>query len=92
MSTAHYREIQAPKVFRGVSLLPTEYEANPSARMTSQVFEAWLQKWNNKLARSGRKIALFIDNCTARPPYPKFGVYSGNFSTSKRSSLVTRGL
>ena len=50
-----------------MSLIPTEYEANPSAWMTSQVFEAWLQKWNNKLARSGRKIALFIDNCTAHP-------------------------
>ena len=56
-----------PRCFRGVSLLPTEYEANPSAWMTSSIFEAWLQKWNSKLARSGRKIVLFVDNCTAHP-------------------------
>lgn len=56
-----------PRCFRGVLLLPTEYKANPNAWMTSQIFEAWLQKWNSKLARCGRKIALFVDNCTAHP-------------------------
>ena len=56
-----------PRCFRGVALLPTDYEANPNAWMSSQIFEAWLQKWNSRLARSGRKVALFLDNCTAHP-------------------------
>ena len=56
-----------PRCFRGVSVLPTEYEASPNAWMTAEFFETWLQKWNNRLARHGRKIVLFVDNCTAHP-------------------------
>ena len=47
-----------PRCFRGVTLLPTEYEANPNAWMTAAIFETWVQRWNNKLTGSGRKIAL----------------------------------
>ena len=56
-----------PRCFRGLSCLSTEYEASPNAWMNATIFEAWLQKWDRKLARSGRKIALFIHNCTAHP-------------------------
>ena len=35
--------------------------------MTSSTFEGWLRKWDNELSQQGRKIALFIDNCTAHP-------------------------
>ena len=55
-----------PRCFYGVSILPTEYEASPNAWMTAALFETWLQKWN-RLARHGRMIVLFIDNCTAHP-------------------------
>ena len=56
-----------PRCFRGIFHLPTEYEATPKAWMTSQLFEAWLWKWDAKLTRNGRKIALFVGNCTAHP-------------------------
>ena len=35
--------------------------------MTSVVFEEWLWKWDPSLTQSKRKIALFVDNCTAHP-------------------------
>ena len=60
-------KFKQPRCFRGVSCLPTEYEANSTAWMTSVVFEAWLRKWDTRLNRKGRKIALFVDNCTAHP-------------------------
>ena len=58
-------KFKQPRCFRGVSCLPTEYEANSTAWMTSVVFKAWLRKWDTRLNRKGRKIALFVDNCTA---------------------------
>ena len=35
--------------------------------MTSEIFQNWLEKWNNKLANKGRKIALVLDNATCHP-------------------------
>lgn len=60
-------KFKSPRCFRNIRHLPTEYDANKSAWMTSSTFEGWLRKWDNELSRQGRKIALFIDNCTAHP-------------------------
>ena len=60
-------KFKKPRCFRGVLVLPTEYEANPSAWMNSSIFEDWLRKWDNKLKRAKRKIVLFVDNCKAHP-------------------------
>ena len=60
-------KFKKPRCFRGVLVLPTEYQANPSAWMTASIFEEWLRKWDNKLTRSGRMIVLFVDNCRAHP-------------------------
>ena len=56
-----------PRCFRGITCLPTEYDANHNAWMTSVLFERWLRKWDSNLTLSGRKIALVIDNCSAHP-------------------------
>ena len=60
-------KFKKPRCFRGVMCLPTVYEANTSAWMTSAIIEEWLRKWDAKLTRHNRKIALFIDNCSAHP-------------------------
>ena len=60
-------KFKKPRWFRGVMCLPTVYKANTSAWMTSAIFEEWLQKWDAKLTRHNRKIALFINNCSAHP-------------------------
>ena len=43
------------------------FVANKSAWMTSATFEGRLRKWDNELKQQDRKIALYIDNCTAHP-------------------------
>lgn len=60
-------KFKKPRCFRGISCLPTEYEASPKAWMTSRIFETWLRKWDARLTHVKRKIALFVDNCTAHP-------------------------
>ena len=60
-------KFKKPRCFRGVTCLPVEYEANRNAWMTAAIFEEWLRKWDEKLGRRGRKIALFVVNCSAHP-------------------------
>ncbi|XP_070211698.1 tigger transposable element-derived protein 6-like [Littorina saxatilis] len=36
--------------------------------MTSVIFKQWANKLNNKVRIQGRKILVFIDNCSAHPP------------------------
>ena len=60
-------KFKKPRCFRGVTCLPVEYEANRNAWMTAAIFEEWLRKWDEKLGRRGRKIALFVDNCSVHP-------------------------
>lgn len=55
-----------PRCFRHVSRLPINYQFNSKAWMTGKIFKTWIQKWDNSLKR---KVALFIDNCSAHQ-YP----------------------
>ena len=60
-------KFQRPRCFSGIANLPTEYKGNKNAWMTSVVFEEWMRKWDNELTIKGRKIVLFVDNCSAHP-------------------------
>lgn len=55
---------QRPRSFRGANV-PVKYVANSNAWMTKIFFLNWLQEWNAELTASNRKIALFLDNCSA---------------------------
>ena len=54
-----------PRCFKGKKNLPTSYEANKNAWMTTEVFDKWVKDWDCQLRREGRKVVLFIDNCSA---------------------------
>lgn len=56
-----------PRCFKDKKQLPVEYTANRKAWMTSSLFEDFLRKWDNELARKNKKILLVVDNCTAHP-------------------------
>ena len=47
--------------------LKCTYTSNTKAWMTSLVFTDWLKKWNHKLSREGRRIALVLDNAPCHP-------------------------
>ena len=47
--------------------LPVEWEANPSAWMTSEIFSRWLHNQDRRFQRLGKKIALVLDNASSHP-------------------------
>jgi hypothetical protein len=59
-----------PRAFGRMALgeLPARWEANRTAWMTSEIFRAWLQWLNERMAGEGRRIALLLDNAG---PHPK---------------------
>ena len=59
-----------PRCFKHVKSLPTEYDANKKAWMTSDIFKEWVKKLDKKMRKKQRKIALIIDNCPAHPKIP----------------------
>ena len=56
-----------PRCFKNVATLPTQYESNKKAWMTSAIFTTWVHEFDEDMARQGRQVALLIDNCPAHP-------------------------
>ncbi|MEW8546499.1 MAG: transposase, partial [Candidatus Thiodiazotropha sp.] len=56
-----------PRCFKNVKSLPTQYDANPKAWMTSAIFTKWVTKFDKKCQRQQRRVALIVDNCPAHP-------------------------
>ncbi|XP_062622348.1 tigger transposable element-derived protein 4-like [Saccostrea cucullata] len=56
-----------PRCFKNVKSLPTSYEANSKAWITSELFTNWVRKLDRKFHYQGRKVALVVDNCPAHP-------------------------
>ena len=56
-----------PRCFKGLNVesLPVQYLSNSNAWMTAAIFNRWIEKWNDELQISNRKILLLVDNCTA---------------------------
>jgi hypothetical protein len=46
--------------------LPVTYENNKKARMISDVFRRWLLDFEKKLLSGGRKVLIFLDNCSGK--------------------------
>lgn len=51
-----------PRCFRGVRNLPVSYEANKTAWMTTEIFNKWLQMFDNQMTLQKRQVLLFLDN------------------------------
>lgn len=56
-----------PRCFKNVKTLPTQYENNKKAWMTSEIFKQWLVKLDKKFQNQNRKVAMIVDNCPAHP-------------------------
>lgn len=59
-----------PRCFKGVKTLPVEYDSNAKAWMTRIIFKGWLKKLDKKMKSNGKKIILFVDNCSAHTDLP----------------------
>ena len=58
-----------PRCFKNITpeSLPVTYPNNKKAWMNTRLFEWWLQRFNRKMRRQGRKVLLFVDNVPSHP-------------------------
>ncbi|XP_051820496.1 tigger transposable element-derived protein 4 [Antechinus flavipes] len=56
-----------PHCFKNVKSLPVDYEANRMAWMTSEIFELWMQKLDEKFQAQKRQVVIFLDSLPAHP-------------------------
>lgn len=54
-----------PRALRQMQSLSVDWEANKKAWMTKDLFNAWLLKFDRKMAKEKRKVLLFLDNCSS---------------------------
>ncbi|XP_007670010.1 tigger transposable element-derived protein 4 [Ornithorhynchus anatinus] len=56
-----------PLCFKGIKSLPVEYEANRTAWLTSEVFERWMRRLDDKFQAQQRRVVIFVDTLPAHP-------------------------
>ncbi|KAI5099209.1 hypothetical protein C0J45_11348 [Silurus meridionalis] len=59
-----------PRCFKRTKVLQCDYDSQPSASITGDLFSAWVKKWDRKFQAEKRKVALIVDNCRAYPDVP----------------------
>lgn len=57
---------QNPRAFKGYTR-PSNYYSNSNAWMRADIFSEWLEQWDAELSETGRKILLYVDNCSSHP-------------------------
>lgn len=73
------RKSAKPRCFKNVKKLPVTYYANSKAWMTSEIFRDFLHALDASFGELGRKILLFVDNCSAHSPDILSEEYRGGF-------------
>ena len=84
-----------PCCFKNLKTLPTQYENNKKAWMTSDIFTSWLKKIDKRFKLQGRKFAMFFDNCPAHPRVDSLRVTELIFlppNTTSHTQPMERGI
>lgn len=53
---------KSPRFFKDVASLPVDYEANDTALMTSEVFEQWMHKLDDRFQAQQRQVVVLVDS------------------------------
>ncbi|NXQ84091.1 TIGD4 protein, partial [Nyctibius grandis] len=56
---------KSPRCFKDVKSLPVDYEANDMAWMTSEVFEQWMHKLDERFQAQQRQVVILVDSLPA---------------------------
>ena len=75
--------------------MPTKYESNKKAWMTSEIFKSWLLKLDKKMQNQNRKICMIVDNCPAHPRVNGLKAIQLSFlppNTTSRTQLMDQGI
>lgn len=53
---------KSQRFFKDVASLPVDYEANDTALMTSEVFEQWMHKLDDRFQAQQRRVVVLVDS------------------------------
>ena len=76
-----------PHCFKGVKLekFKMEWTANKTEQMDTNIMTEFLEKFNRKMKRAGRKVVLFLDNAKPHPDLTLSNVKMVFFPPNKSS-------
>ncbi|XP_004598522.2 tigger transposable element-derived protein 4 [Ochotona princeps] len=56
-----------PQCFKGITSLPVHYAAHRMAWMSSDIFQQWMQKLDEKFQAQQRRVVVFVESSSAHP-------------------------
>ncbi|KAM6269722.1 tigger transposable element-derived protein 4 [Porphyrio hochstetteri] len=77
-----------PRSFRDVKSLPVDYEANGMAWMTSEVFEQWMHKLDDRFQAQQRQVAFLVESLPAHTEVKNLTSVKLVFSPPDSSSCI----
>ncbi|XP_065692179.1 tigger transposable element-derived protein 4 [Patagioenas fasciata] len=79
---------KSPRSFKDVLSLPVDYEANDTAWMTSEVFEQWMRKLDDRFRAQQRQVVILVDSLPAHPEVKNLKSVKLVFSPPDSSSSI----
>ncbi|NXX46091.1 TIGD4 protein, partial [Tricholaema leucomelas] len=76
--------------FRDVKSLPVDYEANDTALMTSEVFEQWMHKLDDRFQAQHRRVVILVDVFSVQTGVKSLKSVELVFSPSDSSCVATK--
>ncbi|NXH73132.1 TIGD4 protein, partial [Hydrobates tethys] len=81
-------EKKNPHCFKDVKSLPVDYEANDMAWMTSEVFEQWMHKLDDRFQAQQRRVVILVDSLPAHTEVKNLKSVKLVFSPPDSSSCI----
>ncbi|XP_009328057.1 PREDICTED: tigger transposable element-derived protein 4 [Pygoscelis adeliae] len=79
---------KSPRCFKDVKSLPVDYEANDMAWMTSEVFEQWMHKLDDRFQAQQRRVVILVDFLPAHTEVKNLKSVKLVFSPPDSSSCI----
>ncbi|XP_068027287.1 tigger transposable element-derived protein 4 [Melanerpes formicivorus] len=83
-------KIKSSQFFKDVKSLPVDYEANDTALMTSEVFEQWMRKLDDRFQAQHRQVVILVDSFSAHTAVKNLKSVELVFSPSDSSCIATK--
>ncbi|XP_074947037.1 tigger transposable element-derived protein 4 [Phalacrocorax aristotelis] len=78
-----------PHCFKDLESLPVDYEANDMAWVTSEVFEQWMHKLDDRFQAQQRRVVILVDSLPAHTEVKNLESVKLVFSPPDSSSCIT---
>ncbi|NWR58009.1 TIGD4 protein, partial [Bucorvus abyssinicus] len=79
-----------PRFFKDVTSLLVDYEANDTALMTSEVFEQWMRKLDDRFQAQQRRVVILVDSHPAHTEVKNLKSVKLVFSPPDSSCIATK--